>query len=85
MFDDACLSELGYYGRPMVVKALNDICSFGEVGCYLLYLFFLCFEEEALLVCCMLRNSFKTIRCDFEVPLPFADFKKSLTCAIALL
>jgi hypothetical protein len=85
MFNDACLSKLGYHSRSMVIEALDDICSFGEVGCYLFHIFFLCLEEKVLLVCYMLYNRFKTVYHNFEVFLLFADFKESLTCTIVLL
>jgi hypothetical protein len=68
----------------MAVKALNDVCSFSEVRCCLLNLFLLCLEEKVLLVCCVLCNSFNTVRYNFEVFLLFADFKESLTYTIAL-
>jgi hypothetical protein len=84
MFNDAYLSEPGYYGPSIVVEALDDICSFGEVGRYLFHIFFLCLEEKVLLVCCVLCNRFKTVCHNFEVFLPFADFKESLTYTIAL-
>jgi hypothetical protein len=85
MFDNAYLSKLGYYGRSMVVEALDDICSFSEVGRYLFHIFFLYLEEKVLLVCCMLYNRFKTVYHNFEVFLLFTDFKESLICTIALL
>lgn len=68
----------------MVVEALDDIYSFGEVRRCLFHIFFLCLEEKVLLVCCVLCNRFKTVCHNFEVFLPFADFKESLTCTIAL-
>jgi hypothetical protein len=85
MFNDAYLSEPGYYGRSMVIEALDNICSFGEVRRCLFYIFFLCLEEKVLLVCYVLCNRFKTVYHNFEVFLLFADFKESLTCTIALL
>jgi hypothetical protein len=84
MFNDACLSKLGYYGRSIVVEALDDICSFGEVRYCLFYIFFLCLEEKVLLVCYVLCNRFKTVCYNFEVFLLLADFKESLTCTITL-
>ena len=68
----------------MAVKPLDDIYSFGEVGCCLLHIFFLCLEEKVLLVCYVLYNSFETVRYNFKVFLPFADFKESLICIITL-
>lgn len=85
MFNDAYLSKLGYHGRSIVVEALNDIYSFGEVGRYLFYIFFLYLEEKVLLVYCMLCNRFKTVYYNFEVFLLFADFKESLTYTITIL
>jgi hypothetical protein len=84
MFNDTYLSKLGYYGRSMVIEALDDICSFGEVGHYLFHIFFLCLEEKVLLVCYVLYNRFKTVCYNFEVFLLFADFKESLIYTITL-
>jgi hypothetical protein len=84
MFNDACLSKPGYYSRSIVVEALDDIYSFGEVGHCLFHIFFLCLEEKVLLVCYVLYNRFKTVCYNFEVFLPFTDFKESLICTIAL-
>jgi hypothetical protein len=85
MFDNACLSEPGYYSRSMVVEALDDVCSFGKIGCGLLNIFFLCLEEKMLLVCRVFCYILETACCDFEVSLLSADFKESLTCTVTLL
>jgi hypothetical protein len=85
MFNDAYLSKLGYYGRSIVIEALDDIYSFGEVRHCLFYVFFLCLEEKVLLVYYMLYNRFKTIYYNFEVFLLFTDFKESLIYTIILL
>jgi hypothetical protein len=69
----------------MIVKALDDVCSFSEVGCYLLNLFFLCLEEKVLLVCYMLYSGVETAYSNFEVPLPFFSFKEPLACLITFL
>jgi hypothetical protein len=66
----------------MVVEALDDICSFGEVGGCLLDIFFLCMEEKVLLVCCVLCSVFETACCNFEISLPFSPLEESLTCSI---
>jgi hypothetical protein len=69
MFDDACLSKLRYYGRSIVVKSLNVICSFGEVRYYLLNVFLLYLEKQAFLVCYVLGTSFRGYRSDLKVSL----------------
>jgi hypothetical protein len=66
----------------MIVKALDDVCSFSEVGCCLLNLFFLCLEEKVLLVCCVLCSGVETACGNFEVPLPFSSFEEPLACLI---
>jgi hypothetical protein len=66
----------------MIVKALDDVCSFSEVGCYLLNLFFLYLEEKVLLVCYMLYSGVETAYSNFEVPLPFFSFKELLVYLI---
>jgi hypothetical protein len=75
VIDDAYLSELRQYIRPMVVKALDDIRGFRETRGCLLGIFFVYFEEEVLSVCCVLCNSFEAVRCNLEVPLPLATLK----------
>ena len=82
MLNDARLSKLGHYSRSMVIEALDDVCSFSEVGYYLLNIFFLCLEEKMLLVCRVFYNIFKTACYDFEVSLLFPLLEKSLTCSI---
>jgi hypothetical protein len=85
MFNDTCLSKLRYHSRSIVIKTLNDVCSFSEVGCCLLNLFFLYLEEKMLLVCYVLRTSLEIVRYNFEVPLLFTDFKESLIYTVILL
>lgn len=69
----------------MAIEALDDVCSFSEVGCYLLYIFFLCLEEKILLILDMLFISIRANCSDFKIPLPSCDFKKSLTDTIRCL
>jgi hypothetical protein len=82
VFDDTCLSKLRYYGRSIVVEALDDICSFSEVGRCLIDLFFLCLEEKVLLVCCVFCSGVETAYSNFEVPLPFSSFEEPLAYLI---
>jgi hypothetical protein len=51
----------------MIVKALDDVCSFSEVGCYLLDLFLLCLEEKVLLVCYVLGINLGGNRSDLKI------------------
>lgn len=85
MFDNACLSKLGHYSRSIAIEALDDICSFSEVGCYLLHIFFLCLEEKMLLILDILFISIRASCSDFKIPLPSCDFEKSLTDTIRCL
>jgi hypothetical protein len=82
VFDDTCLSKPRYYGRSIVVEALDDICSFSEVGRCLIDLFFLCLEEKVLLVCCVFCSGVETAYSNFEVPLPFSSFEEPLAYLI---
>ena len=66
----------------MLVKALDKICSFGEVGCCLLHVILLRLEKKTPLVCCTLCTSVEATRSDFEVSLPARDFEESLTGTI---
>jgi hypothetical protein len=68
MFDDTCLSELGYYGRLIVFKILNDIRSTSEVRCYLLDVLLLRLEERVFLICYVLGTSFRRNRSNLKVP-----------------
>jgi hypothetical protein len=68
MFDDTCLSELGYYGRPIVFKILNDIRSTSEVRYYLLDVLLLRLEERVFLICYVLSTSFRRNRSNLKVP-----------------
>jgi hypothetical protein len=85
MFDNTYLSKLRYYSRSMIIKALDDVCSFSEVGYYLLNFFFLCLEEKVLLVCYMLYSGVETACGNFEVPLPFSSFEEPLAYLIIFL
>jgi hypothetical protein len=69
----------------MTIKALDDICSFSEIRCYLLNLFFLYLEEKVLLVYYMFYSSVETTSSNFEVPLSFSSFKEPLAYLITFL
>jgi hypothetical protein len=69
----------------MAVKALNDICCFGKVRCYLLDVFFLYLEEHVLLACCILCTSIGTACYNSKVFLLFPFLKETLTYLIAFL
>lgn len=85
MFNNAYLSKLGHYSRSIAVEALDDVCSFSEVGYYLLNIFFLCLEEKMLLIYRVFYNIFKTACYDFEVSLLFPLLEESLTYSITFL
>jgi len=85
MFNDAYLSKLRHYSRSIAVKALNDICYFGKVRCYLLDVFFLCLEEHMLLAYYMLYTSIGTTCYNSKVFLLFPFLKEILACLIVFL
>ena len=66
----------------MVVEALDDVYSFGQVGCCLLNIFFLCLEETMLLVLDMFFVDIKANCSDFKIPLLVCEFEKSLASTI---
>lgn len=85
MFDNTYLSKLGYYSRSIVIEALDDICSFGEIGYGLLNIFSLYLEEKILLILDMLFISIRANCSDFKILLLSYNFKKSLIGTIRYL